>query len=172
MAFIPSIQVSQSALTPAVITVLDNSTGTDAAIASRRISVQDANGNYLVVAGTTTTYNPWPLINLSITLNILKQDECVNIINEWLDASNIVLYTYENQYPLAEFNKQFLVYLVQLQGLTPGIVQDSNYSGNIAVFWANIIAGINQVNFGADIGGGQNCFNRATNMRLKEADFF
>lgn len=172
MSFSPSIVVSQSALTPSNVTILDDSAGSDGAITKRRVYVQNAQGTYLVPSGTTTDYTQWALVDTSIVLNILTQDECVNIIVQWLSVTNVVLYTYENQYALSEYNKQFLVYLVSAQGLTPGVVQDSNYSGNIAVFWTNVIAGINQVEFAADIAGGQACFNRATFMRLNQANYF
>ncbi len=172
MSFTPSIQVSQSALTPNIVTVLDNSSGSDGAISQRRVYVQTAQATYLVPSGTSTDYTQWAIANASIALNILTEDQCVNIIVQWLNVSNTVLYSYENQYALSEYNKQFLVYLVASQGLTPGIVQDSNYSGSIATFWTNVIAGINQVEFAADIAGGQNCFSRATFMRLNQANFF
>lgn len=172
MALSPSIVVTQSALTPSNVTILDNSSGSDSAITQRRVYVQTADATYLVPSGTTTDYTEWVYSAPSITLNILSQDECVNIIVQWLNSSNAVLYTYTQQYPLAEFNKQFLAYLVAAQGLTPGIIQDQNYSGNIAIFWTNIIAGINQVEFAADIAGGQNCFNRATYMRINQQLFF
>lgn len=172
MPIVPSISVSQSAATPSDVTITDTSTGSDAAISARRVYIQTATGTYLVESGTTTDYEVWPYADASITLDVLTQDECVNILVQWLNVSNSVLYSYENQYALSEYNKQFLVYLVSNQGLTPGIVQDTNYSGNIAIFWTNIIAGINQVEFGDDIAGGQNCFNRATFMRQNESMFF
>lgn len=172
MSFVPSVAVSQSALTPNEITITDDSVGSDVLISVRRVYIQAAGGNYLVESGTTTDYEVWLYADSSITLDVLTQDECVNLTVQWLNSSNVVLYSYENQYAFSEYNKQFLVYLVQSQGLTPGIVQDSNYSGNVGIFWTNIIAGINQVEFGAEIAGGQNCFNRATNMRLNQADYF
>ncbi len=172
MPLTPSISVAQSALTPNEISITDNSTGSDAAIDHRRLYIQTASGGYLVEEGTTTDYELWDYAQDTIALDVLDQDECVNIVVQWLSAANAVLYTYENQYALAEYNKQFLVYLVQAQGLIPGIVQDNNYSGNVGLFWTNIIAGINQVEFGAEIAGGQNCFNRATEMRLNESKYF
>lgn len=172
MAFVPSISVSQLAATPQNVTFTDNSTGADAAIVSRKLTIQTAASTYLVPSGTSTNYISWALANTSITVDILTEDQCVNVLCEWLDINGATLYTYENQYPLAEYNKQFLVALVSAQGLTPGIVQDSNYSGNIAAFWSDVVAGINQVNFARDIAGGQNCFNRATNMRLNQNLYF
>jgi len=172
MPIVPSIAVSQLAATPQNITITDDSTGADAAISVRRVYIQTAQATYLVESGTTTDYEVWLYANSSITLDVLTQDECVDITVQWLNSSNVVLYTYQNQYPLAEYNKQFLVGLVAAQGLTPGIVQDTNYSGNIATFWTNIIAGINQVEFAADTAGGQNCFDRATYMRVNQANYF
>jgi len=172
MPIVPSIAVSQLAATPQNITITDDSTGSDAAISVRRVYIQTAQATYLVESGTTTDYEIWLYANSSITLDVLTQDECVDITVQWLNSSNVVLYTYQNQYPLSEYNKQFLVGLVAAQGLTPGIVQDTNYSGNIATFWTNIIAGINQVEFAADISGGQNCFDRATYMRVNQANYF
>ena len=172
MAFVPSISVSQLAATPNIVSVTDDSTGSDMAIVSRQIYVQTAAGTYLVPSGTTTDYTAWALVLTTIPLNILTEDQCVNIVVNWLDVNGATLYTYENQYPLSEYNKQFLVYLVSSQGLTPGIVQDSNYDGNMATFWVNINAGINQVNFARDTAGGQACFNRATYMRLNQSLYF
>jgi len=172
MAFVPSIAVSQLAATPQNITVVDDSTGADVAIVGRRLYIQTAQSTYLVPSGTTTDYITWLLANTSITVDVLTEDQCVNIICQWLDVSNNVLYSYENQYPLAEYNKQFLVALVSAQGLTPGIVQDTSYRGNMATFWVNITAGINQVEFSADIAGGQNLFNQATYMRINSNLYF
>lgn len=172
MPIVPLISVSQSALTPNIVSVEDVSTGSDIAITQRRIFVQTATAVYLVPSGTTTDYTQWAYATDNIDLDILTQDECVNMVVQWLNVSDVVLYTYENQYALSEYNKQFLVYLVQQQGLQPGIVQDTNYNGSIGTFWTNIIAGINQVEFGGDIAGGQNTFNRATEMRLNEDKYF
>lgn len=172
MPFVPSISVSQLAATPQNITLTDNSTGSDAAISVRRVYIQTAIATYLVESGTTTDYEVWSYSTDNITLDVLTTDQCVNIIVQWLNVSNVVLYSYENQYPLAEYNKQFLVYLVSAQGLTPGIVQDSNYNGNMATFWVYITAGINQVDFAADIQGGQAMFEQATFMRLNQSKYF
>ena len=172
MAFVPSVVVSQLAATPQNISLTDDSVGSDVAITQRRVYIQTASGTYLVQSGTTTDYEYWDYADISITLDVLQTDQCVNLLVQWLNVSNVVLYTYENQYPFAEYNKQFLVALVAAQGLTPGIVQDTSYSGNMAIFWVYITAGINQVEFAADISGGQNLFNMATNLRLNANLYF
>ena len=166
-----SILVSQSASTPSSLTVTDNSTGLSGTITQRRVYVSNAYGEFLTGDGVVN-YTEWALAEASIVLDILTEDIGALIKVEWLNVSNVVVDEVENTYPLAEYNKQFLYYLAGLQGLTPGVYQDSNYSGNVAIFWTNIIAGINAVEYGNDIAACQNCFNRATQMRLEQNFYF
>lgn len=171
MALTTSFTVSQSAITPSTFTVVDTSTGSLGTITQRRIFVQDAYGNYLTGNGTIN-YTQWSISDSSIVLALLTEDLAVNIRVDWLDVTNVVINTLNNNYALAEYNKQFLYYLVQLLGLSPATYQDANYSGNLAIFWTNVIAGINAVEYGNDIASAQNCFSRATQMRLNEQIYF
>lgn len=172
MAFSPSISVQQSGLAPNLVVIVDDSTGSDAAITQRRVYVQDSQGNYYVPSGTTTQYTQWSYANSSITLDILTQDIGSSIIVQWLDVAGNPLYTYSNTYPLAEFNKQFFYELFQQQSLNPGIVQDNSYYANLGIFWSNVVGGINAVELASDIAACQNAFNIATNMRLNETMYF
>lgn len=171
MPLTPAFTVSQSGLTPNSVSVQDTSTGADAAITGRRIYISQADGTYLTGNGTLT-YTVWLLANTSITLAILTEDIGANIRVDWIDVNGAILYTLNNNYPLPEFNQQFTYSLVQQQGLTPGIYQDTNYKGNLAELWVNIVAGINAVTYGNDIAAAQVCFSRATYMRLNENLFF
>lgn len=166
-----SILVSQSASTPSSLTVTDNSTGLSGTITQRRVYVSNAYGEFLTGDGVVN-YTEWALAEASIVLDILTEDIGALIKVEWLNVSNVVVDEVENTYPLAEYNQQFLYYLLGLQGLTPGVYQDSNYSGNIAIFWTNIIAGINAVEYGNDIAACQASFDRATQMRLEQNFYF
>ncbi len=171
MAITPTFSVSQSSITPQSFTVTDTSSGTYDTIVKRRIFVQNAYGVYLTGDGTVN-YTDWDLVDLAITLSLLTEDTAANILVQWLDSSNVVINTINNNYPLSEFGKQFMFYLVQLQGLTPGIYQDTNYSGNLALFWTNIIAGDNAITYGNDLAGSQNCYNRETYMQQNQSLFF
>lgn len=171
MPLSPSIAVSQSGLTPQSFTVIDDSTGSDVAIVGRRIYVQNAFGVYLTGDGTVN-YTNWALINVSITLSFLTEDIGANITTDWVDSGGNVLYMYNTNYPLSEIGKQFFYYLLQLQGLKPGVYMDTNYAMNLAMYWVNIIAGDHAVTFGNDISAAQNCYSRETEMRLKQNDFF
>lgn len=172
MAFSQNFTVAQTSANPAYIIVTDTSTGTDGLIVGRRITIKDSNGDYIVPAGTTTNYIPWPLLDDPISLNVLTQDMAVNIMVEWLYAGDIPQYELNNNYCLTEFNKQFLYYLIQLQSLTFNVIQDNNYWGNVGTFWTNIIGAINSVAIGDDIFSSQVCLNRATFMAQNQSTFF
>lgn len=171
MPISPAFSVTQSAITPASVTINDDSTGSYGTITQRRIYIQDAYGSYLT-GNDVVNYDAWALADLSYTYSALQHDAAVNIKVEWLDVSNNIINTLNNNYALPEFGKQFFYYLVQLQGLTPGVYQDLSYKGNLATFWALISGGINAIVYGNDLAAAQNCFNIETEMRLKQSYFF
>lgn len=172
MPYSQNFTVSQTSANPAFVIITDTSTGSDPAIDSRRIYITDSNGNPVVPSGTTTSYILWDLIDNPISLDLLTQDMALNIRVDWLDSTNTVLYTLNNNYCLSEFNKQFLYYLIQLQSLTYNIIQDNNYWGNVGILWTNIIGAINAVEIGNDITASQACLNRATYMAQNQDYYF
>lgn len=172
MPLSPAFTISRTALNDAIVIAEDTSTGVDAAVTQRRITLTDANGDTLVVSGTLTSYNPWPLVTNPISLNLLTTDTAVSILTQWLDVSNTVLYSLTQSYCLANYSKSFLYYLEQSQSLTPSIVQDSSYSANLALFWATIKGAINAVEEGNDISASQNALNRCNYMRQNQSLFF
>lgn len=172
MAISPAFSVGQVPTSPNIVVVTDVSTGTDGAISQRRVFVQDANGNYLVPSGATTDYTQWVYVNPAISLNILTQDAAVSITVQWLNVSNTVLYTLTQQYCLPQYSKNFLYYLIQMQGLTPTIPADTNYNSNVAIFWTNIRGAMNAVEEADDISGSQNCLNRCAFMIQNQSKFF
>lgn len=172
MPYSQNFTVAQTSANPAYIIMTDTSTGTDGLIVSRRITITDSNGDYVVPAGVTTNYIDWPLLDNPISLNILTQDMALNIMVEWLYAGAVVEYDLNNNYCFSEYNKQFLYYLIQLQSLTYNIIQDNNYWGNVSTFWINIIGAINSVAIADDIFASQVCLNRATFMAQNQATYF
>ena len=172
MPYSQNFTVAQTSANPAYIIMTDTSTGTDGLIVSRRITITDSNGDYVVPAGVTTNYIDWPLLDNPISLNILTQDMALNIMVEWLYAGAVVQYDLNNNYCFSEYNKQFLYYLIQLQSLTYNIIQDNNYWGNVRTFWINIIGAINSVAIADDIFASQVCLNRATFMAQNQATYF
>lgn len=167
MAFSPAFTISQSALNPALITATDTSTnpGDAPTITQRRIFFQTSQSTYLVESGVTTQYNVWPLANTIQSFNVLKTDQALAITVQWCDINGGVVDAITQLYCLAEFNKQFFYYLIQQQGLTPGILQDSTYFSALSIYWMNITGAIRAIEIGADIAGSQNCLERATSMK-------
>lgn len=172
MPIVPAITVAQSPLAPENVILTDTSSGSDASITSRRAYIQDSEGNYLVESGVVTDYNVWALATNPITLDVLTTDTAVTITIQWLDVSNNVLYSFDDEYCLAEFNKGFLYYLEQQLSLNPGIQQDANYDANVSIFWSNIRGALNAVSTGDDIAASQACLNRCNNMRLNQTFYF
>lgn len=168
----PNFYLSQSGLTPSAVTAVDNSTGSDVAIVSRRIFFQTPTGTFLVESGVTTDYNVWSYANASQTFNILAQDYAVSCTTQWLDVSNAVLYTLTQVFCLPQFNKNFFYYLVQQQALTPSIIQDANYFSNMATYWMNITGAIQAIEIGADVSASQNCLDRATSLMRTQSFSF
>lgn len=174
MPISPAFTISQSALTPASVTATDTSTGADSAITQRRIIFQNSQGQYITTSGTSSAsaYEEWSYADSSETWDLLEEDTAVAVTVQWLNVSNTVLYTLTELYCLAEFNKQFFYSLVQLQAITPSVLQDTNYAANMATYWTNIIAAIEAIEIGADLSASQNCLNRATNMMNESAKYF
>lgn len=173
MPLSPAFTVSQSAETPANVTFEDTSTGSDVAVTQRRIYVTDSNGDYVTPSGTSTDYIAWPLATNPITVqDLLTEDLAVSITVQWLNVSNTVLYEETEVFCLREFNIQNFIYLIQNQALTPGIVQDTNYFSNLALYWINIEGANTMIVDAADLAGSQNCLNRATEMMNNQLLFF
>jgi hypothetical protein len=172
MPLVPSFSISQSASSPNLVTATDTSTGSDVAIVARHIYFQTAAGTYLVESGVTTDYNIWALANTSQTFDILQTDQALNIIVNWVDINGNTIQTTNQLYCLREFNKQFLVYLGQLQAIRPGILQDFLYAGNLTVYYAYIKYANKMITVGADIANSQNLLNKATYMMINQTKFF
>jgi hypothetical protein len=173
MSFSQDFSVSQSPVNPAYLIITDTSSGTDGLITARRIYIQDSDGNFIVPSGTTTSYITWTYPSPNpISLDILTQDVAANVKVEWLYAGNVMHYELDNNYCFSEFNKRFLYYLIQLQSLTYNIIQDTNYWGNVGIFWTNIIGAIKSVEIGNDIFASQQCLNRATFMQTNQDKYF
>lgn len=174
MPISPAFTASQSALSPSVITLTDTSTGSDAAIANRHVFFQNAQGQYLTSTGTSTTpaYEQWSYSDASKSFTILTEDTSLAITVLWVNSGGTTLYTLTQVFCFSQFNKNFFYYLIQLQGLTPGVIQDSTYFSNISTYWTNIVGAIQAVEIGADIAASQNCLNRATNMMNNQTMYF
>jgi hypothetical protein len=96
MPLTPNFSASQNYGTPSVITLTDTSTGSDGTIAKRRVYMLQANGTYLVPAGTTTNYVDWSLADTSISLDVLAQDSALTRMEKFDKATRSDTQAVEN----------------------------------------------------------------------------
>ena len=161
---------------PGTIYVEDVSTGSDAAIDSRRVYLTDYEGNYVVPSGTTTDYVEFPLaLGNTIAIDCLTQDAALNIAVEWLDAGEVVLYDKSKLSGFTAFNEVFYYSLTQGQAAVSNpsfILQDTTYFQNKSKLRCLIDSGNQAVVLGYDITSAQNCYDLATFMVTNQNKYF
>lgn len=118
---------SQILGSPNVIILTDTSTGSDVAVTQRRAYIQKTDGTYLVPTGILTSYNQWAYAGSTINLNVLTQDTSDTIKVDWLNVSNVVLYTYTITSVQTLFAEQFDFSKLADQQSSPNIVNSTNY---------------------------------------------
>jgi hypothetical protein len=155
MPLTPAFTVSQSLADPSTITVTDTSTGSDAAITSRRVYIRLANGTYLVVDGTTTDYEVWAIADTAITLELLPRSEALQIIVQWLDVSNEVIYTATEYTVFTWADYIFLYQLTQTQAGRPKLRDNRNYYYSKIRMFVNVEDAENAVDYASDIWNSQ-----------------
>lgn len=172
MSLTVSFTVAQSILAPSSLVIADTSTGTDAAVVTRRVYLQTAMGTYLVPANISTDYNLWPEPSANLTLNVLNADYALSILVQWLDVGNTVLYSKEQIYCFTLYSEQFYYYLTQQQAAGNANIQDTNYFNNKIKLRTFIDSANNAVEFASDIYGSQECLDAAAYMVDNQNDFF
>lgn len=178
MALTQDFTTYQTVGYPSIITIEDTSTGTDAEVTQRRVTLVDYQGGYVVPSGTTTTYVDFPIDSLSgdtLDIDCLTSDKALSITVQWLDVNNVVLYskTYLKGFTL--YNESFYYSLTQSQATQaspPNIIQDTLYYSNKMILRVEIDAGNQAISYGSDIVTAQSSYDRATKLRLNENYYF
>lgn len=166
MALTPDFSTSQTAGNPSKITLTDTSTGSDGAIASRRVYLQTALGNYLVQSGTTTSYEVWAYANSTITLNVLDKDYALNVLVQWLDSGGNVLYSKQYLRGFTLYNNTFNYGLTQMLTAQPANFNSKYFFNNKIALTVEMDSGDQALELASDIFGAQRCYDRATQIRL------
>lgn len=172
MSLTPNFTASQSSGTPSIITLTDTSTGSDGTIAKRRVYLLQANGTFLVPAGTTTDYIDWNLAQASIDLNVLSQDSALSITVQWLTSSNVVVTSKTTSFAFTAYNETFYY------GLNQDLVGNANLSASTDWFqWmldlrVQIDSAQQAITFASDIYTAQAALNRATYISTNSSYFF
>ena len=172
MALTPSFTALQQFGTPSNLTLTDTSTGTDLAVYSRRVFIELPNGTYIVQQGSTTDYETWSYALSAITLDILSTDVAVTITVQWLNVSNVVLYTVSNNYGLTGFNEQFDYGLTQMLTANPTLIIDNNFFGTKIELRVGIDSGNQALALANDLFATQQAYNIANNIRINSVYYF
>ena len=91
MPLTPNFSTEQTIGFPSIVTITDDSTGSDVAVTQRRVYLVDSEGEYVVPDGTTTDYVEWDYAETTLDIDCLTADSALDITVHWLDVSNVVL---------------------------------------------------------------------------------
>lgn len=171
MPLTPNFSGSQNSGTPNIITFADTSTGSDVAITQRRIYLLQANGEYLVEAGTTTSYEQWSYASSSISLDVLTQDTSLSVTVEWLNSGNVVLYTKTIAFNFTAYNETFYYGLTQDLVANPSLYAAKEWYYNKMLLRVYIDSADQAISFASDIFSAQLANDLATNL-VTNADFY
>lgn len=127
MPIVPNFSTSQVLGLLKTLTITDTSTGSDASVTSRQITLMKHDGTYLVQSGSTTNYIVWAIASTSLDiLNILDRDYMLNITVNWMNGSTVVY----SKTLLQQFKGYALSYsldLTRFAASNPKLLNDKNY---------------------------------------------
>ena len=172
MPLTPNFTASQFSGTPSVITLSDTSTGSDVAITSRRVYLLQANGTFLVPAGTTTDYVVWELVDTSIDLDVLSQDSALSITVQWMSSTNTIVTSKTISFAFTAYNETFYYGLTESQVANSNLSASTNWYQTKLVLRVEIDSADQAITFASDIYSAQAALNRATYISTNQALFF
>lgn len=175
MALAVSALFSQTVGSPSILICTDSTTGTDAAAVKRRVYLRKIDGSYLVPSGTLTSYSDWPNYpgTTTISLNCLDKDYCLYITTQWLNVTNVVLYTLNQLAMVSMYNDTFDATITSAVAINPSKRRDPTFRDNrIDLRWF-LDAASQLTYFGSgDQYGAQSALDAATQLRLNPTLYF
>ena len=162
MAYVQSYSAYQIVTDPTGLVIADTSTGTDAAIASRRVTILKSDGTTLVPSGTSTSYVNFPLSDGSTkTISVLDKDYAVAITVDWVNSGGSVLYTTTTIYGFYYYANSFYQTLLQAQVSNPNLLANKNWLDGISALWTYIDGAANAISLMGDITNAQLMLGKA-----------
>jgi len=168
----PNFSMSQNSGTPNIITATDTSVGSDGAVTQRRIYLLQSNGEYLVPSGVTTDFVEWAYNQTSISLDVLTKDTGLTVLVEWLNVSNVVLYSKTLSFGFTAYNETFYYGLTQDLVANPSLYASQNWFDNKMRLRVYIDSGNQAISFASDIYSAQLCYDLATEMQTNQNFYF
>ncbi len=174
MAFVPLFSVTQSSADFSEVSAQDLSTGSDVAITQRRIYFTKSNGDYLTTdVANVAGYFQWALAtNPLVVEELLDTDYSLNIVVQWLDVSNTVLYSKTVLYDFNAYEQYFLYNLTTAQASNPQLLDNSNFYLSKVTLRCQVDDAIQAVELGSDIFSAQAANNRGMYITQHPQIFF
>lgn len=155
MPLTPSFTISIT-LDASVCVITDTSTGSDGAIADRKVIFTQTDSTPL----SGSPYD-FPLsAGASITLNPLDKDYALTVVTNWVDVNGAVLYTSNQIFVFVGYAMQFLEGLTQQQIANPSIVNDQNFIPNKFNLFQEVQSAQNAISIGQSVIAAQSCVLR------------
>jgi hypothetical protein len=168
MAFNGSFQLNRTSNKNA-FQLVDTSAGSDPNLLLRLITVTDYTGAVI------TANFLWPIVNSSITLDILSTDKAINISVFWQSSDALPspsTYAYDQIYAMTAYGRDFLYQLTQMQASNPNILQDQNYYDNKNKLITDLVSAEDAITVGESIANSQVCMDRYLFLMSKQNLFF
>jgi hypothetical protein len=172
MALTENFTASQALGYPSQIIFTDTSTGSDGAVAARRIYSVDSDGNYIVETGTTTDYEVWPYADASITLDLLTIDRALYITVEWVNSGGAVLYTKTELTVFRLYSITYYIYLIKTQSSNIKLRENANFYLNEIRLLCSLQEAYDAVYYAGDISSSQAALTRAKQLVDNPSYFF
>jgi hypothetical protein len=153
MALSPAFTATQLA-DPSAIILTDTSSGSDGAIADRKINIYDISNNIF----GSSPYD-WPIANASTTINPLQKDKALLILVTWVNNVGTVLYTLGQIFVFTGYAEAFFYSLTQEQQANPNIINDQQYFSNKSKLRTLIDSATQAISVGQDLYSAQNCLD-------------
>lgn len=172
MPFTQNFEMSQVIGSPSVVIATDTSTGTDAAIAGKRVTLTKYDGTTLVPSGVTTSYVTWPSATNPLSIDALDKDYALSVTVQWVDSGGNTLYTKTTLYQFSMYNEEFYYSLTSRQSSIPAIIMDNVYYMNKLKLRVDLDSAQQAVSYGQDISSAQYCLDAGTLLRLNQDKYF
>lgn len=173
MPLTPDFSASQTLGDESTVSLTDTSTGSDGAITQRRVYLRKADGTFLVPEGNgNDEYIEWPWADSEIDIDALDKDYALDVIVQWLNVSNVILYSKTELIGFPLYNETFDYGLTQLLSGNPLLINDNDFFSNKSDLRVEIDSGNQAIEQASDIYGAQQCYDRATALRISSQYFF
>lgn len=167
----PEFSITQPVGEPSVVTLTDDSTSPDPSITTRRVYFQKSDGEYLTSEGNANDYEDWPIADLEKEFDLLDKDYALTIIVQWMIGSTAT-YSKTHDTGLTSFNEEFDYGLTQKLSGNPLLVDDNRFFLNKSNLRTEIDSGNQAILRAGDMAGAQQCYDRATAIRLNSSSLF